>query len=346
VGYVSGDFREHAVGFLLPGLLDGHDKDIELFAYDFSPEENTALRQKLKQQFDHFRSIHTLTDRQAAELVLADEVDVLIDLHGLSSGARPGIFALRPAPKQGTFLGFMGPTGMPWIDFVIADKNVLPEELTPFFTEKPLYVQGSFIPRVSYAEDAPVLTHQQVGLPDGAFVMASFGNTYKITPEMFATWMRLLHRLPNAVLWLIDDNEASTANLRARAAEAGVDVSRLHFSPRTTHAEFCGRLKLADVFLDTYPYNCGSTSNDVINAGVELISMSGKTLVSRMGLSLLEAQARSIKIIKTLRSYELRVLGVCSRKNQRSQDQLQELKKINRDGFNKIKLTASGMLED
>jgi predicted O-linked N-acetylglucosamine transferase (SPINDLY family) len=292
VGYVSGDFREHAVGFLLPGLLDGHDKDIELFAYDFSPEENTALRQKLKQQFDHFRSIHTLSDRQAAELVLADEIDVLIDLHGLSSGARPGIFALRPAPKQGTFLGFMGPTGMPWIDFVVADKNVLPEELTPFFTEKPLYVEGSFIPRVSYAEDAPVLTRQQLGLPDDAFVMASFGNTYKITPEMFATWMRLLHRLPNAVLWLIDDNEASTANLSARAAEAGVDVSRIHFSPRTTHSEFCGRLKLADVFLDTYPYNCGSTSNDVLNSGIPLITISGRTLVSRMGRSfLLRAEA-------------------------------------------------------
>ena len=328
VGYVSGDFREHAVGFLLPGLLDGHDKDIELFAYDFSPEENTALRQKLKQQFDHFRSIHTLTDRQAAELVLADEIDVLIDLHGLSSGARPGIFALRPAPKQGTFLGFMGPTGMPWIDFVIADKNVLPEELTPFFTEKPLYVEGSFIPRVSYAEDAPVLTRQQQGLPEDAFVMASFGNTYKITPEMFATWMRLLHRLPNAVLWLIDDNEASTANLSARAAEAGVDVSRIHFSPRTTHSEFCGRLKLADVFLDTYPYNCGSTSNDVINAGIELVTMSGRSLVSRMGLSLLKTQKKYISINKSLKSYELKIINVYSRRSA-SLKKMKKLKKNN-----------------
>jgi predicted O-linked N-acetylglucosamine transferase (SPINDLY family) len=310
VGYVSGDFREHAVGFLLPGLLDGHDKDIELFAYDFSPEENTALRQKLKQQFDHFRSIHTLTDRQAAELVLADEVDVLIDLHGLSSGARPGIFALRPAPKQGTFLGFMGPTGMPWIDFVVADKNVLPEELTPFFTEKPMYVEGSFIPRVSYAEDAPVLTRQQLGLPDDAFVMASFGNTYKITPEMFATWMRLLHRLPNAVLWLIDDNEASTANLSARAAEAGVDVSRIHFSPRTTHSEFCGRLKLADVFLDTYPYNCGSTSNDVLNAGLELVTMKGKTQVSRMGFSLLKNFRTTPKVATSYSLYLKYVINI------------------------------------
>jgi predicted O-linked N-acetylglucosamine transferase (SPINDLY family) len=198
---------------------------------------------------------------------------------------------------------------------------------------------------VSYAEDAPVLTRQQLGLPEDAFVMASFGNTYKITPEMFATWMRLLHRLPNAVLWLIDDNEASTANLSARAAEAGVDVSRIHFSPRTTHSEFCGRLKLADVFLDTYPYNCGSTSNDVINAGIELVTMSGKTLVARINLNLLEAQGGFVKIIKTLREYELRVQDVCSRKNQINNDQLQKIKKINRDKLNNIKLTASGILE-
>jgi predicted O-linked N-acetylglucosamine transferase (SPINDLY family) len=125
---------------------------------------------------------------------------------------------------------------------------------------------------------------------------------------MFATWMRLLHRLPNAVLWLIDDNEASTANLTARAAEAAVDVSRLHFSPRTTHSEFCGRLKLADVFLDTYPYNCGSTSNDVINAGIEFVTMSGRTLVSRMGFSLQKGQKTTTTLIRTLKCYEQEVV--------------------------------------
>jgi predicted O-linked N-acetylglucosamine transferase (SPINDLY family) len=181
---------------------------------------------------------------------------------------------------------------------------------------------------VSYAEDAPVLTRQQLGLPEDAFVMASFGNTYKITPEMFATWMRLLHRLPNAVLWLIDDNEASTANLSARAAEAGVDVSRIHFSPRTTHSEFCGRLKLADVFLDTYPYNCGSTSNDVINAGIELVTMSGRTLVSRMGLSLLKTQKKYISINKSLKSYELKIINVYSRRSA-SLKKMKKLKKNN-----------------
>lgn len=310
VGYVSGDFREHAVGFLLPALLDGHGPEFELYGYDFSPEEKTALRLKLKGQFDHFRSIQTLSDRQAAELIMDDEIDILVDLHGLSSGARPGIFALRPAPKQGTYLGFMGSTGMPWIDFVVADRNVLPEELTPFFSEKPLYLEGSFIPMVSYAHEAPVLTREQLGLPLDAFVMASFGNTYKITPEIFGTWMQLLHRLPDAVLWLIDDNEASTRALKARANSLGIDSTRIIFSARTTHPEFCGRLKLADVFLDTYPYNCGSTSNDVIHANIPLVTMFGKTLVSRMGMSILKAIDNAHPVAENLDDYQELVINL------------------------------------
>jgi predicted O-linked N-acetylglucosamine transferase (SPINDLY family) len=313
VGYVSGDFREHAVGFLLPALLEGHGPEFELYAYDFSPEENTALRHQLKGRFDHFRGIHGLSDRQAAELILSDEIDILIDLHGLSSGARPGIFSLRPAPKQGTYLGFMGPSGMPWIDFVIADAHVLPEDLTPYFTEKPLYLNSSFIPMVSYAQDAPVLDRATLGLPPDAFVMASFGNTYKITPEMFDTWMRLLKRLPDAVLWLIDDNEASTQALTAHAQSQGISAHRLVFSPRTTHREFCGRLKLADVFLDTYPYNCGSTSNDVIHAGVPIVTMHGKTLVSRMGLSLLSHLGMEDHVTDSHEAYEDKVVELSSR---------------------------------
>ena len=308
VAYVSGDFREHAVGFLLPSLLDGHGPAYELFAYDFSAEEKTPLRNHLKKQFDHFKSIHELTDRQAAELILSDEIDVLIDLHGLSSGARPGIFALRPAPRQGTYLGFMGPTGMPWIDFVVADRHVLPEELSVHFTEKPLYVEGSFLPLVSYADSAPVLTRAEMGLPETAFVMASFGNTYKITPDMFETWLRLLQRLPDAVLWLVDDNEAGTQSLRDFAIARGIDLARIVFSPRTAHTEFCARLKLADLFLDTYPYNCGSTSNDVLHAGLPLVSLYGKTLVSRMGLSLLQSLNMGSNATRNYVEYEDKVV--------------------------------------
>ncbi len=309
VGYVSGDFREHAVGFLLPSLLEGHDLEkYELYAYDYSPEDGSDVRSRLKQKFQHVRSISALSDRQSAELILKDEIDILIDLHGLSSGARPGIFALHPALRQGTYLGFIGPTGMPWFDFVIADRHVLPEELSLFFTEKPVHVEGSFLPRVSYSDRGREVTRQELGIADNAFVMGAFGNTYKITPDMFSAWMRLLKRMPDALLWLIDDNEASTTSLKEHAVRAGVSANRLLFTPRTVHDEFCARLKLADVYLDTYPYNCGSTSNDVINAGIPLVSLYGKTMVSRMGLSLLSAVNATHLATKTLSDYEDKVV--------------------------------------
>lgn len=304
IGYVSGDLCVHAVGLLLPELLEGHDHTkFEIYGYDFSPEDGTAHRERLKKAFDHLRPIHTLTDRQVAELVLADEIDVLIDLHGLSSGARPGIFALHPAPRQGTYLGFIGTTGMPWFDFVIADRYVLPEELTPYFTEKPLYVDGSFIPLT--CDETPVreATRAEFGLPDDAFVMAAFGNVYKITPEMFATWMDILKKIPNAVLWLIDDNIATTENLKNHASATGVDISRIIFTPRSAHQEYKARLKLADIFLDTFPYNCGSTTNDVIQAGVEMITLRGRTMVSRMGSSLMQRIGKSKNIADTHAEY-------------------------------------------
>jgi hypothetical protein len=247
-------------------------------------------------------------------MILADEIDILIDLHGLSSGARPGIFALHPAPKQGTYLGFMGPTGMPWCDFVIADRLALPDELSAYFTEKPLHIKGSYLPMVSYADNAPELTRAQVGLPENAFVMAAFGNTYKITPEMFSSWIRLLKRIPDALLWLVDDNEVSTQNLKAYAEANGIAPDRLIFSPRTVHLEFFARLKLADVYLDTYPYNCGSTSNDVIHAGVPLVTMYGKTLVSRMGLSLMTALGTASHATRTHAEYEDKVVELSIKK--------------------------------
>jgi len=287
IGFASGDLREHAVGFLLPTMLQGIDRDrYEVFAYDFTADDGSEHRKRLLSMFDHVRPIQTLTDRQAAERILEDEIDVMVDLHGLSSGARPGIFALHPAPKQGTYLGFIGTTGMPWFDFVITDRHALPPEHTEYFMEKPLYVEGSFIPLTPPDENLPVVTRPDVGLSEQAFVMGAFGNVYKITPEMFAVWMQLLREMPNAVLWLIDDNPTTTENLKNQARKANADLSRIHFSARTVHKEFCARLKLCDVYLDTYPYNCGSTSNDVIRNGIPLITKYGPTMVSRMGLSI------------------------------------------------------------
>lgn len=304
IGFASGDLREHAVGFLLPTMLQGLDRErYEVYAYDFTLDDGSEHRKQLLNMFDHVRPVQTLTDRQAAERILEDEIDVMVDLHGLSAGARPGIFALHPAPKQGTYLGFIGTTGMPWFDFVITDRHALPPEHTEYFMEKPLYVEGSFIPLTPPDENLPVVTRADVGLPEDAFVMGAFGNVYKITPEMFAVWMRLLKEISDSVLWLIDDNPTTTENLKNYAKLANVDLSRVYFSTRTVHKEFCARLKLCDVYLDTYPYNCGSTTNDVVKAGVPLVTLRGDTMVSRMGLSIQKMTGQLIKVADSHEEY-------------------------------------------
>ena len=313
IGYVSGDLCVHAVGLLLAELLEGHDRSqFEIYAYDFSPEDGTAHRQRLKKAVDHIRFVSTLTDRQVAEVVLHDEIDVLIDLHGLSSGARPGIFALHPAPLQGTYLGFIGTTGMPWFDFVVTDQHAFPAELEPYFAEKPLRLNTSFIP-LTPDNDLPLsVNRSQYGLAESAFVMVAFANSYKFTPELFSVWLQLLCEIPHAVLWLVDDNPATTANLKSFIYRHLADVNRIVFTPRAHYDEYKQRLKIADVFLDTFPYNCGSTTNNVVQAGLPMVTMHGKTMVSRMGLSILSSVGLSHYCVSSLEEYVERVKEIAS----------------------------------
>jgi len=276
-----------------------------------------------------------------AELVLADEIDVLIDLHGLSSGARPGIFALHPAPKQGTYLGFIGTTGMPWFDFVVADRYALPEELTPYFTEKPLYVEGSFIPLTR--DDTPVRepTRAEFELPEDAFVMAAFGNVYKITPEIFAAWMDILKEIPRAVLWLIDDNQTTTANIKKHAFAAKADLNRILFTARSAHSEYKAKLKLADVFLDNFPYNCGSTTNDVLNAGIPLITIAGKSLVSKMGASILNSFDLNSLITSNTEEYKNTAI-----KLQHNESRIEIVNQIKEKKFNSRHLSLAMSIDE
>ena len=312
IGYVSCDLREHAVGFLLGTVFEGHDpKKYELYAYDYTAEENTEQRSKLKKLFEHIRPIHKLTDREAAIRIKEDEIDILIDLHGLSAGARPGILSYRPAPKQGTYLGFIGPTGMPWIDFVIADSISLPNELTPYFTETPIYLNESFIPLTSQEMDPGPTDRKALGFEEQDIVLASLSNTYKITPEMFEVWMKILTRIKSAKLWLIDDNAESTKNLTNEAARRGIPKERLIFQKRINPREYRRNLKAADIFLDTYPYNCGSTTNDVVNAGIPIVTKFGKTMVSRMGYSILNSIGKTETVTKSDSEYEEQVVMLC-----------------------------------
>jgi predicted O-linked N-acetylglucosamine transferase (SPINDLY family) len=305
LGYLSGDLCTHAVGLLMTELVEAHDRSrVHVCAFDFSPEDGTEHRARLKRAFDEFVDVRALDDRTAAEVIRARQIDVLIDLHGLSSGARPGILALGPAPRIATYLGFIGTTALPCVDAYITDRFTWPETLSPYFTERPLYIDGSMIPLHRGPVAAGRLKRAELGLTERAFVMATFNNVYKITPEIFACWMRILQRSNGAVLWLLDDNPWATAALRARAAEAGIAPDRLIFAARCPHAEYRERLALADLYLDTYPYNAGSTARDVLDAGVPLVTWTGRTPVSRMAGSMLHAAGLDALITTSAIEYE------------------------------------------
>lgn len=288
IGYLSGDLCVHAVGLLLADVITQHNRSgFEIFAFDFSRDDGSPYQARLRSAFDHRHDIRQLNDSEAARLIADNEIDILIDLQGLSSGTRPGILAQRPAPVQISWLGFIGSSAMPWIDYVIGDRFSLTEDMEPFFTEKFLHMATSFIPRDSQREKGVQVERSDVGLPEDKVVLASFNNAYKLNAEMFAAWMRILQKAPDTVLWLLDDNPTATANLRQIATDAGIASERVIFSQRTGYADFISRLQLADLFLDNHPYNAGSTAHDALCAGLPILTMSGKSFVSRMAGSLL-----------------------------------------------------------
>jgi predicted O-linked N-acetylglucosamine transferase (SPINDLY family) len=311
LGYLSGDLCMHAVGLLLAEVLENHDRSrFETFAFDYSPEDGSPYRARLLSAFEHVHKVHTLSDDAVAQLIAAQEIDVLIDLQGLSSGLRHGILAMRPAPLQVTYLGFIGPTAMPWIDHVLADKFSLPEALQPYFSETPLYLQSSFLPADRQRQMADPTTRAAQGLPAEGFIFASFNNSYKITEEVFASWMRVLQRSPGACLWLVDDNPWATANMRQAAEAHGVDPARLVFSPRVGKEQYLANLQLADLFLDGFPYNAGSTARDALSVGLPMLTLSGRTFVSRMAGSLLHSLGLTELITHDLASYEQRAVSL------------------------------------
>lgn len=311
IAYLSGDLCTHAVGLLLAELIQSHDREqFEVFAFDYSPEDGSPYRTKLKQFFDHFIDIKNMNDVQAAQLIASHEIDILIDLHGLSLGARPAILAQRPAPHQGTYLGFMGTTGFSWIDFVVTDRYVFPEDLRLYYSEQPLYVDGSFLPMPYTPVATTTETRSSLGLPEEALVLVCFNNVYKFNSTMFSIWMQILQSVDDAVLWLLDDNESATSEIKKYVAAHGVEPERVVFAKRTSHANYRARLQFADLYLDTTPYNSGSTAKDVLDAGLPMVTLSGQTVVSRMAASLLNALGLTALIADTYAHYKQVILDL------------------------------------
>jgi predicted O-linked N-acetylglucosamine transferase (SPINDLY family) len=288
VGYLSGDLCMHAVGLLMAETLELHDRSrVEVFGFCWSREDGTPLRARLVKGFDHLIRIGNMSDEAAARLIASCDIDVLVDLQGITSGARADILSHRPGRVQITYLGFPATSGLPSIDYVLCDRFVVPPALMPYMTEKPLYMPNCYQASDRQRDVGETPRRADYGLPDDKFVYCSFNNNFKFTEGLFACWMRVLKAVDNSVLWLLADNPWAQANMLRVAAEHGIDPSRLIFAPRVAPPDYLARFQLADLFLDTFPYNAGTTANDVLWMGTPILTLSGRTFISRMAGSLL-----------------------------------------------------------
>lgn len=288
IGYLSSDFCLHPVSLLMVELFERHNRDeFEIYGFCHSPEDGSELRKRVIAGFDHFHKIHQLTDEASARLIRANEIDILVDLQGLTSGVRANIFSYRPAPVQVTWLGFPGTSGHPQIDYIIADDFIVPATSEYGYSEKPLRLPFCFQPSDNKRIVGPEPTRAMYGLPDDAFIFCCFNNNYKFTPAMFGLWMDILAQTPGSILWLLADNKWSEANLFAQAEARGIARDRIVLAGRVSPADYLARYQLADVFLDTFPFNAGTTANDALWMGLPVLTLSGKSFASRMAGSLL-----------------------------------------------------------
>ncbi len=303
IGYCSSDLCLHPVAMLIVELLELHDRDrFEVFAFDWSREDGSALRQRVIDAVDHFERIHALGDEQAAQRIRQHEIDILIDLQGQTLGARANMLAYRPAPIQITWLGLPATTGLPFIDHVIADRFLIPESAQQHYSEPVLYLPDVYQASDRQRRHSPAPTRASCGLPDNAFVFCCFNNNYKVTPGIFSTWMDILERSPGSVLWMLADNPWARANLEREAQLRGM-ADRLVFAPRAQPEDYLARYLVADLFLDTYPFNGGTTANDALWMGVPIVTRSGQTFASRMAGALLSAAGLPELIAGDARSY-------------------------------------------
>ncbi|WP_392663158.1 tetratricopeptide repeat protein [Amaricoccus sp. B4] len=311
VGYLSTDFCRHAMSYLIAEVLERHDRSaFEIFGYCASPEDGSDVRRRVIAAFDHFRIIGPLSDEAAARQIRADEIDILIDLNGLTKGARIGVLRWKPAPVQATYLGYIGPVALPELDWLIADEVAIPPELAADYAPKPLLLEGCYQANDSHAPVLPAVTRAEEGLPDDAFVFCCFSHHYKITEVMFEAWMQILAQCPGAVLWLVEDNPASDGRLAARWTARGLAAERLIFAPRVDPERYRARFGLADLFLDTMPYNAGTIASDALRMGLPLLTLQGRAFAARMASSLVTAVGMPECVATSREGYVARAVAI------------------------------------
>lgn len=292
IGYLSADFRRHPVGFVIPEVIERHDRSrLQVVGYSLAADDGSAIRRRLADAFDAFVDLENVSPVDAAERIRADGIDILIDLQGYTSNGRPEILAMRPAPVQAGWLGYAGTMGHARLaDYLIGDPVATPAAHAGFYTEALAQMPCSYMPADTRRTVAPPPSRAEAGLPDGAFVFCSFNSSYKFNPPVFDLWCRLLQACPDSVLWLSKPGEVAQENLLREAAARGIEPSRILFAPRVEdYAGHLARLALADLALDTFPYNSHSTGVDTLWAGVPMVTCLGDIFPARVGASLLHA---------------------------------------------------------
>ncbi len=307
IAYVSPDLREHPVGHLMAGIFERHDKRrFETIAISIGVDDNSRLRQRMVDTFDHFIDARMMESRRIATLMREMEVDIAIDLAGFTADSRSEVFGMRPAPVQVNYLGYPGTMGTKYMDYIVADRHVIPPEHAPFYNEKVVYLPDAYLPAASglkIAERTP--TRAECGLPEEGVVFCSFNHDYKIAPHVFSVWMNLLRQVPGSVLWLMSRSPLSQVNLRKEAAARGVDPDRLVFAQRVPMVEdHLARYRQADLFLDTHPYNAHTTCADALMAGLPVVTCMGGAFPSRVAGSLLHAAGIPELVTHSLADYE------------------------------------------
>ncbi|WP_157235110.1 O-linked N-acetylglucosamine transferase, SPINDLY family protein [Methylosinus sp. LW4] len=303
LGYLSNDFHDHATALLLIETLEAHDRErFCVNAYSYGADDGKSMRRRLVGAFDSFVDIEALSDGDAARAIHRDEVDILIDLKGFTANARSGILMLRPAPVQVNYLGYPGTLGEDICDYIITDDYVTPFASAGDYSESFAYMPNSYQPHGRAGPIGTIPTREAMGLPEQGVVFCCFNQAYKFTPEMFDVWCRLLDAVPGSVLWLLGAPMAE-GNLRNEAWRRGVNGGRLIFAPDMAQGEHLARLQLADLVLDTAPYNAHTTASDALWAGVPIVTCSGSTFPSRVAGSLLRAVGLTELIAADLDDY-------------------------------------------
>jgi predicted O-linked N-acetylglucosamine transferase (SPINDLY family) len=314
IGYFSADFHNHATGYLLAELIELHDKyQFELIGISFGPSQSDEMRARLEKSFDQFIDAGAMSDMEIAQLSRKLKIDIAIDLKGFTQNCRTGIFAYRAAPIQVNYLGYPGTMNADYMDYLIADKTLISQELQQAYAEKIAYLPNSYQAndRKRVISDK-VFTKAELGLPEQGFVFCSFNNNFKILPAIFGSWMRILKSVEGSVLWLYQDNETAAHHLRQEAEKHGINPSRLVFAKGMPLAEHLARHRLADAFLDAFPCNAHTTASDALWAGLPVLTLMGNSFASRVAASLLNAIGLPELITRTPQAYEALAIELAS----------------------------------